>query len=184
MKQLRVNLFRKTAIAPGKKLQVAGSLRLSRETYACGTFPILNSCERRKLHTNVLLTYREVLCGNFDPDQQRLSDTDLLHVHGVRAPYVLVRFARLSLSIRAACKASFAFHSLLFACRFGKRSWLHALESDLKWMQLCDSTTSFTVTSWFVFAREAPKAARALVRKLCDSSEARSLSLGETSSAI
>ena len=113
-----------------------------------------------------------------------ITDSQLLHTYELRAPYSLVRFSRLRLYVRPATKASFELLVLLHAARADTRSWVNALIDDLKWIDSCLPDAAFTVITWFTFCREAPRQARLLIRKACDSSAARSLVIAEASSAI
>ena len=96
-------------VAPKKKMEVAGSLMLSKETYTCGAYPIVITGEQQKLHTNALITHREALCEGLEKGQPRRADPDLIHVHEARTPYVVVRPAGPRLSIRIICKTIFSF---------------------------------------------------------------------------
>lgn len=102
MKRRRVRFFRKTAVATASKMQVAFSVMLSRQLYACRACLVLNAGERQRLQANVMSTYMEVLGEAFENDSHRISDQVLLHVHQVRSPYCVVRFSMLRLSMRAA----------------------------------------------------------------------------------
>lgn len=113
-----------------------------------------------------------------------ITDTELLHIYGLRAPYTTVRFSRLRLSVRLATKASFELLVLLHASRDDPRSWLKALMDDRKWIGLCLPESSSNVASWFAFCRDAPRQARLLVRKACDSAATKSVTVSETSSSI
>ena len=73
---------------------------------------------------------------------------------------------------------------LVLEAKLGDRSWMQALVKDLVWLQLCDSDANFDVRQWFQCVRAEPARARNLVRKVCSSSKARSVTLSETGSAI
>jgi hypothetical protein len=113
-----------------------------------------------------------------------LSDAEFLRVYDLPAPYSMVRFSRLRMSIRMVLRSPFELLALLFVGRHDARSWLKALQSDLEWMAECVKETKFDLISWCAFARESPKAARTLVRKVCHSELARSVSVCEQTKAI
>ena len=113
-----------------------------------------------------------------------IVDSDLLHIHELRAPYAYVRFSRLRLSVRLMLKAPIELITLLFEARGDLRSWVRALEGDLEWMALASSSHTFTIEQWCELCRHAPKQARSIVRKVCDNSNARSLTLAETKPQI
>ena len=73
---------------------------------------------------------------------------------------------------------------LAFEAKGDAKSWVAALQSDLKWLGVCDHKAVYNVTSWFTSAREEPKRARNLIRRICDSMEARSTTLAEQQKAI
>ena len=184
LRQLRTKFFKKTRVEAKKKLQVASSLLMSREVFGSGAYPILSTTERQRVHTNVMGVYRSSVGESFSDHGHRHTDTEVLNIYDLRAPYTTIRFTRLRLSIRIACKAPFPLLVLLHACRSDSKSWLKALEDDLKWLCACSVDHSYTVTQWFVFCRASPKQARSLVRMICDGAAARSISLSEQSSAI
>ena len=163
--------FRGTSAPTKKKLLVASSLLLSKELYGAGSAPVLLVGERQKLHSNVMSVVRKATCSDmggtmatmpkvqchegadyrFKPDL--LSDAEVLNIFECRAPYTFVRFLRLRLSVRFALRATEELMALVFAARQDSRSWIKAIESDLKWARLCDDTAAFNITEWFSFAR-------------------------------
>ena len=184
LRQLRTKFFRATKVSLKDKTSVASALLLSRELYASGAYSVLASSERQRLHAYVMGVYRTACGERFNSEDKLISDTQLLQIYELRAPYTTVRFSRLRLSVRLATKASFELLVLLHAARGDPRSWLNALLDDLKWLACCLPDASFTIISWFAFCREAPRQARLMIRKACDSSAAKSLTIAETSSAI
>jgi hypothetical protein len=59
------------------------------------------------------------------------------------------------------------------------KSWLGAVADDLRWMALCLPEYTFTMHSWIEICRVMPKKARNIVRVVCDSTGARSVTLAE-----
>ena len=88
------------------------------------------------------------------------------------------------MSVRLATRASFDILVLIHACLPDARSWINGLLSDLRWMKLCDSDASFSISDWFTFCRLTPKKARLLIRRICESPAARSVTLSEQSTAV
>ena len=159
---------------------------LSKEVFGSGGHPIFNSGEHSCLHGNVMGIYRLAFGERFgiEEDCINLTDTEVLQCYEVRAPYATVRFMRLRLSVRMVLKAPSQLLALMVAARHDGRSWLRALEGDLEWMKTCDPKATFTPLQWFKFCRKAPKAARNTVRKVCDSSAARSRTVLEQKSSV
>ena len=116
-KPLENRLFRKSAVAWSEKVNVAGSLLLSRQFNASGAWPELRLVERQRLHANVIGFLRSSVSEKFSDVDQLLTDAQMLHAYNFRAPYAFVRFARLRLSIRIFLKAPTALLVLLYAAR-------------------------------------------------------------------
>ena len=186
IRRVSYQLFVKSKVAVKKKLMVASSLMLSRELYGVGCLPCLSVGEREKLHGHVMSVYRRATSEAFTGDKHVLMvpDSELLHVHELRAPHTFVRFARLRMSIRIILRAPFEVIALIYAARKDPKSWFAAFTSDLKWMALCDPDASFTLLQWCRYVRANPKRARTLVRNICDASAARSLTIGEKLPAL
>jgi hypothetical protein len=184
LRRLRTKFFRNTRVAIADKVNVASALMLSRELYGSGGYPTLTTAERERIHANMVAIYRTACGERFDCGDEMLSDVALLNVYSLRSPYASVRFSRLRLSVRLATRASFGLLTLIHASRSDSRSWIQGLCSDLKWMKLCDRECSYTVAEWFCFCRTEPKKARSLIRKICASPEATSVTLSEQSSAV
>ena len=94
------------------------------------------------------MLFRATLSEGFGDGEVLLNNSDLLHIHDIRAPYAFVRFARLRLSVRIVAKAPIGLICLITKARGAERSWLSALESDLKWLKLCDPKLSFSLSEW------------------------------------
>ena len=187
LKRLGTRFFGRAAIPIDAKVQVANSLIMSRECYAGGSHPVLNTNERTRLHSNIMQAYRHTVSEKFSDntdDGHRLADSDIIHVYGFGAPYTVIRFLRLRLSIRLLSKAPIELLGLLYASRMDSRSWLAALLQDIAWMGACDRRASFTPLQWFRFVCEQPKQTRATIRRICDSSAARHTTLSDTRPAI
>ena len=185
--RLTWQFFKKTTTAVEKKIAVATSVLLSKETYAVGCMPVLNTSERQTLHKIIVGVYRRATqtCVSIDADLNHgVSDAVLLHSFGFRAPYIFVRFHRLRLSVRFFSKAPFQLVVLACTAALDSRSWMHALMLGLKWLFAVDSKICFDVNDWYHFVRSEPKRARNIIRKACSSDAARSLTLMETSSAV
>ena len=180
--RLSYSFFKKTNVEVKKKLDVAASLLLSKELYCAGAMPLLAAKERTKLHANVMSVYRRACSEGYfdDPNAEWcLSDLELLKVYNLRAPMTVVRFARLRMSVRLLLRAPLELIVLVFHAGNDTQSWLFALRDDLKWMALCQKDASFSLLEWCVFARANPKGARNLVRKVCSSAGAQSLTVAE-----
>eukprot|EP00973_Karenia_brevis_P049175 6821262-Karenia_brevis.AAC.1 len=107
---------------------------MSRELYNSGAWPRLNATEQRKLHSNVMRVYRSACAEHFMETESMKTDQNLIDDHGLMSPYTHIRWARLTLSVRVATKASSPLLAVLYAARKSARSWLHALEDDLAWI--------------------------------------------------
>ena len=146
----------------------------------------MTAAERARLHANIMGVYRTSLSERYDAEDpsSTLSDNEILQVYALRSPYTMVRFSRLRLSVRLLCKAPIEVLVLIYAARNDAKSWLRALQDDIRWLGKCDPKAVFTDSEWFTFCRASPKAARTLIRKICDSDGARSLTLGEVKPAV
>ena len=114
---LRTKFFKNTGIALPKKIEVASLL--SRECFGSGGHPLFNTNERSRIHANVMSVYRTSLSETFGSSggDDMLTDSAVLHIHGLRAPYTLVRFSRLRMSVRLFNKAPIRLLGLLYAAR-------------------------------------------------------------------
>ena len=146
----------------------------------------MTAAERGRVHANIMGVYRTSLSEQYDSNDPdvTLTDSELLEVYNLRSPYTMVRFSRLRLSIRLLCRAPIQVLALLFAARKDAKSWVRALADDIAWLGKCDDKSVFTNGEWFTFVQQAPKAARTLIRRVCDGKAARSLTFGETSPAV
>jgi len=199
--RLAWKFFRESRAAWDKKMLVASSLLLSKELYGAGSFPILVKGERQKLHSNVMSVIRKAtetdMAGetasrpkllNGDEDlrckPELLSDAECLNIFECRAPYATVRFLRMRMSVRFALRAPVDLKVLVFAAFRDGRSWLKALQSDLTWANQCDPDFRYDLSGWFAFAYSEPQKARVMVRRICDSKAARSITIGEHLASI
>lgn len=179
--------FRKTATPVQKKLSVASSLLLSKETFGVGCMPILNTTERQALHRHIMVFYRKATSSGLDELRDinhGISDVVLRYSFELKAPYTYVRFHRLRLSIRFFNRAPFSLVLLAAAAVKDARSWMYALVKDLEWLTACDGECVYDLRQWYAFVNAAPKQARNLVRKICNSRMARSVTLGECRPAV
>ena len=183
--RVRSRFFECPSVDVQSKLHVVSALMLSRQFNAAGAWPCLRSNERQRIHSNVMRVFRSAVGEDYDEDSNtRLTDSQVLGVHSIRAPYSFVRFARLRLSVRLVHRAPIQLLALIESARGGERSWLSAVEDDLAWLSFCVEDTKFSLQAWFEKCRIEPGAARALVRKACDSEQARSLSLAELKPSV
>ena len=182
LKPLRSKFFKDTSVAFEKKFTVAASILMSRQFFGAGGWPIPTVAERQQIHAKVMATLRTVASEKHDPEQPGLTLTDaqLLEVYNIRSPYSFVRFARMRLSVRVALRAPLGLLALLFHARTDPKSWIRALEDDLRWLAVATKAEPCSIEKWFIMCRSYPKSTRSLIRKVCDSPEARSLVLGET----
>ena len=144
---LRAKLFKRTSIAVQDKVHIAGSILLSRQFNGSGTWPDLKTTERQRLHRNVLGMVRGALTEQHGDNDQMLSDSDIISVYELRAPYAQVRFSRLRLSIRIINQAHLGLLVMLYGARSDSRSWLAALASDIKWMLACDPSLTLCMST-------------------------------------
>lgn len=182
--RLPAKFFKKSAVDGQDKLNVVGALLLSRELFSSGCYCILTTVERQRVHGNVMRVYRTACEESFVDGEHMLSDTEVLRIYNLKAPYAVVRFSRLRLSVRIAGKASVELLCLLHAARADGKSWLSALQEDLTWLQLCLPESKYSISEWFLFCRCAPKNPRSLIRRACESPPASSIGLGEGNSGI
>ena len=106
------------------------SLLLSKELFGAGGFPALSTCERQRLHSNVVSVFRRATSQDHNGEdhvEHLLSDAALLHAYALPAPFTFVRFAWLRSSIRMILKAPLELLALAYESRSDSRSWLSAL---------------------------------------------------------
>ena len=150
-RRLRAKLFKKSCVPTRDKVQIAGSLLVSRQFNGSGAWPALKTTERQRLHSNVLGLMRGVLSEQYRDDDNMLNDGEVIRVYELRAPYAQVRFTRLRLCVRIINQAPLGLLSMLVGALKDSRSWLAAVESDLVWMNACNPTLQLSTLKWFAF---------------------------------
>ena len=86
-------------------------------------------------------------------------------------PAVLLRYMRLTTSIRLANRASWHTWCMIFAGYRAPRSWLSALHRDIRWLAASTKTfenmNSDNVAEWLQMAKRAPNQTTKALRKVC-----------------
>ena len=132
-----------------------------------GTWVEATKAEQKVIHSSIMRLYKFMFC---DVDAVKTSDVDLLVQHNLIAPLNLIRFSRLSFFKRLVCKGNLGVLALLFVAKGGKRSWLHALESDFKFIAEVSETfkecKDWCVDKWVEYIIQAPNAFIGGVKKI------------------
>ena len=185
---LAKNVLRVKSIPLKGKVSVMQAYVLSRGTFQCGTWPVLNSVQYKRFHSCILKIYRDA-SGNYfkggsnecepcEPSgfsvMNMFNDDDIVYTYGFMCPQTILRLARLALFYRIVVKSPPWLMSIIKCqsmCNF-KKGWVCAIASDLKWLCQAEpfvSCVGFSVEQWADHVLAGPRAFIGAVRKFCKS---------------
>ena len=134
-------------------------------------WPTLSAAGRDKLHTYVMKLWRTALALHYmdlvSRGMPHLSDQQLIDRYKIFSPETMLALMRINLFIRVVLKASHSLKGAILAAHPAPKSWLRAVESDLKHMQafIPEYRQISSTTEWIAMIQADPAAARRNFKK-------------------
>ena len=128
------HIFSNPRVPLNTKLIVVKVYLLTRGSFQCGTWPILDSTQANRFHATVLHIYRRATGNTFkvnDASGDMFSDADIVHKYELISPSAMIRNARLQLFLRILIKQPTAIIKLIHRCSTLDVGWIAAVKSDL-----------------------------------------------------
>ena len=177
----RKQILERHEVEPEKRATIATATLLTKGAYQTSAWPALRPKELAVFHTGVIEIMRPIAVtatgpppvyqkGEEYPKGRMVNDDQVLAVTKSMAPAAMLRLTRQVLLVRLCRKPPTGVMRVLYAARNAKRSWLRAVEDDIRMLTrtvVFQELAGCTVARWCDSIRHGPAAFKRKLKAAC-----------------